>query len=154
MSHSGLLSNPPTPPTKTSEALRLDLHAVNKKLDTMKQRWEEEKRHLLGEKAVLEDAADRMNMEVRSAKEEAKRATEASRRSRADTREVERAKAVIADLEAELQAERTRLRQMSLEQNHVQREKSVVARQLQRTEAVRPLTIIRSILTYELSGYR
>jgi multidrug resistance efflux pump len=93
-------------------------------------------------------------MEVRSAKEEAKRATEASRRSRADTREVERAKAVIADLEAELQAERTRLRQMSLEQNHVQREKSAVARQLQRTEAVRPLTITRSILTYKLSGYR
>ncbi|KAG2058631.1 hypothetical protein BDR06DRAFT_1004331 [Suillus hirtellus] len=54
---------------------------------------------------------------------------------RADTREVERAKAIIADLEAELQAERTRLRQMSLEQNHVQREKSAVARQLQRTEA-------------------
>ncbi|KAG1774133.1 hypothetical protein EV702DRAFT_1126979 [Suillus placidus] len=135
VSHSGLPSNPPTPPTKTSEALRLDLHAVNKELDTMKQRWEEEKRHLLGERAVLQDAANRMNMEVRSAKDEAKRATEASRRSRADTREVEKAKAVIADLEAELQAERTRLRQMSTEQNRVQREKSVVARQLQRTEA-------------------
>jgi myosin protein heavy chain len=147
VSYSVLPSNPPTPPTKTSEALRLDLHAVNKKLDTMKQRWEEEKRHLLGEKAVLQDAANRMNMEVRSAKDEAKRATEASRRSRADTREVERAKAVIADLEAELQVERTRLRQMSTEQNRVQREKSVVARQLQRTEAVRLLTIIRSILT-------
>ncbi|KAG2137608.1 uncharacterized protein EDB93DRAFT_1106565 [Suillus bovinus] len=131
---SSLPSNPPTPPTKTSEALRLDLHAVNKKLDTMKQRWEEEKRHLLGEKAVLQDAANRMNMEVRNAKDEAKRATEASRRSRADTREVEKAKAVIADLEAELQAERTRLRQMSVEQECVQREKSVVARQLQRTE--------------------
>ncbi|KAG2345767.1 hypothetical protein BDR05DRAFT_960035 [Suillus weaverae] len=135
VSHSGLPSNPPTPPTKTSEALRLDLHAVNKELDTMKQRWEEEKRHLLGERAVLQDAANRMNMEVRSAKDEAKRAAEASRRSRADTREVEKAKAVIADLEAELQAERTRLRQMSTEQNRVQREKSVVARQLQRTEA-------------------
>ncbi|KAG2137784.1 hypothetical protein BD769DRAFT_1384914 [Suillus cothurnatus] len=135
VSHSGLPSNPPTPPTKTSEALRLDLHAVNKELDTMKQRWEEEKRHLLGEKAVLQDAANRMNMEIRNAKDEAKRATEASRRSRADTREVERAKAVIADLEAELQAERTRLRQMSTEQDRVQREKSVVARQLQRTEA-------------------
>ncbi|KAG1734078.1 uncharacterized protein EDB91DRAFT_620776 [Suillus paluster] len=134
ISHSGLPSNPPTPPTKTSEALRLDLQAVNKELDTMKQRWEEEKRHLLGEKAVLQDAANRMHVEVRSAKDEAKRAAEASRRSRADSREVERAKAVIADLEAELQAERTRLRQMSTEQNRVQREKSDVARQLQRTE--------------------
>ncbi|KAG1902397.1 uncharacterized protein F5891DRAFT_1216443 [Suillus fuscotomentosus] len=54
---------------------------------------------------------------------------------RADTQEVKRVKAIIADLEAELQAERTRLRQMSLEKNHVQREKSAVARQLQRTEA-------------------
>ncbi|KAG1860628.1 hypothetical protein DFJ58DRAFT_715534 [Suillus subalutaceus] len=125
VSHSGLPSNPPTPPTKTSEALRLDLHAVNRELDTMKQRWEEEKRHLLGERAVLQDAANRMNMEIRSAKDEAKKATEASRRSRADTREVERAKAVIADLEAECPQE----------QDRVQREKSVVARQLQRTEA-------------------
>ncbi|KAG1889556.1 hypothetical protein F4604DRAFT_1915419 [Suillus subluteus] len=110
--HSGLPSNPPTPPTKTSEALRLDLHAVNKELDMMKQRWEEEKCHLLGERAVLQDAVNWMNMEIWSAKDKAKRATEVSRQSRADTQEVERAKVVIADLEAELQAERTRLRQM------------------------------------------
>ncbi|OAX40162.1 hypothetical protein K503DRAFT_738032 [Rhizopogon vinicolor AM-OR11-026] len=135
MSRSGLPSNPPTPPTKTSEALRLDLRAVNQQLDSMKQRWEDEKRQLLGEKAVLQDAANRMNMEVRNAKDEAKRAAEGGRRSRADTREIEKAKAVIADLEAELQAERTRLRQMSTEQNRVQREKGGITRQLQRTEA-------------------
>jgi hypothetical protein len=110
----------------------------------MKQRWEDEKRLLLGEKAVLQDAANRMNMEVRSAKDEAKRAAEVGRRSRADTREIEKAKAVIADLEAELQAERTRLRQMSTEQNRVQREKGGITRQLQRTEAVRSMTNSRS----------
>jgi hypothetical protein len=110
----------------------------------MKQRWENEKRQLLGEKAVLQDAANRMNMEVRSAKDEANRAAEASRRPRADTREIEKAKAVIADLEADLQAERTRLRQMSTEQNRVQREKSGITRQLQRTEAVCPITNSKS----------
>lgn len=56
VSRSGLPSNPPTPPTKTSDALRLDLRAVNQQLDSMKQRWEDEKRQLLGEKAVLQDA--------------------------------------------------------------------------------------------------
>ena len=144
MSHSGLPSNPPTPPTRTSEALRLDLRAVNQKLDVMKQRWENEKRQLLGEKAVLQDAANRMDMEVRTAKDEAKRAAETVRRPRADTREIENARAVIADLEAELQAERARLRQMSTEQNNVQREKNVITRQLQRTEAVRPMADFRS----------
>ncbi|KIK90884.1 hypothetical protein PAXRUDRAFT_831297 [Paxillus rubicundulus Ve08.2h10] len=138
ISHSCLPSNPPTPPTKTSEALRLELHSVNAHLDVMKKQWQDEKRQLLGEKAVLQDAANRMDTEVRNAKDEARRATEAeraSRRSRADTQgEAERAKSVIADLEAELQAERMRLRQMSTEQERLQREVGEVARQLQRTE--------------------
>lgn len=151
VSHSGLPSNPPTPPTKTSDALRLDLQVVNQQLDAMKLRWDNEKRQLLGEKAVLQDAANRMNMEVRSAKDEAKRATEAGRRSRVDTREIEKARAVIADLEAELQAERTRLRQMSTEQNRVQREKSGITRQLQRTEAVRSMTNFRSTFNLKVT---
>jgi Skp family chaperone for outer membrane proteins len=50
--------------------------------------------------------------------------------------EAEKAKAVIADLEAELQAERMRLRKMSTEQERLQREIGEVARQLQRTETV------------------
>ncbi|KAF9240597.1 hypothetical protein BU15DRAFT_61277 [Melanogaster broomeanus] len=93
ISHSSLPSNPPTPLTKTSEALRLELQNVNAQLDSMQKQWRDEKRQLLGEKAVLQDAASRMNIE-----------------------EAEKAKSVIADLEAELQAERTRLRQMSTEQ--------------------------------------
>ncbi|KAF9224049.1 hypothetical protein BS17DRAFT_880101 [Gyrodon lividus] len=138
ISHSGLPSNPPTPSTKTSEALRLELQNVNAQLDVMKNQWHDEKRQLLGEKAVLQDAANRMNTEVRNAKDEARRATEAeraSRRSRADTQEeAEKAKSVVADLEGELQAERMRLRQMSTEQERLQREIGEVARQLQRTQ--------------------
>ncbi|KAG6381723.1 hypothetical protein JVT61DRAFT_327 [Boletus reticuloceps] len=103
-----LLADPPTPLIKTSE------------------------------KAVLQDAANRMNTEVRNAKHEVRKAVEAereSRRSRADTQEeVDKAKTVIVDLEAELQAERMRLRKMSTEQEGLQREIGDVARQLQRTE--------------------
>ncbi|KAH7890884.1 hypothetical protein F5I97DRAFT_1839637 [Phlebopus sp. FC_14] len=139
ISYSGLPSNPPTPPTKTSDALRLDLQTVNAQLDAMKKQWQDEKRQLLGEKAVLQDAANRMNMEIQNAKEEARKATaaeRANRRSGPDTHgEVEKAKAVIADLEAELHAERVRLRQMSTEYERLQRETGDVARQLQRTEA-------------------
>ena len=50
--------------------------------------------------------------------------------------EAEKAKTVIADLEAELQAERIRLRKMFTEQDRLQREIGEVARQLQRTETV------------------
>ncbi|KAH7922630.1 hypothetical protein BV22DRAFT_645250 [Leucogyrophana mollusca] len=139
ISHSGLASNPPTPPTRTSEALRVDLQSVNRQLSSMKKQWDDEKRQLLGEKAVLQDAANRMNLEVRNAKDEVKKIVEtekATRRSRADTQgEAERAKMAIADLESELQAERARLRQMTTEQNKIKREKGDIARQLQRTEA-------------------
>jgi predicted nucleic acid-binding Zn-ribbon protein len=59
-------------PTKTSEALRANLHSVNDQLDTMKKQWEAEKKQLLGEKAVLQDAAKRLNLQIRNAKEEVK----------------------------------------------------------------------------------
>ncbi|KAG8221048.1 hypothetical protein J3R82DRAFT_2558 [Butyriboletus roseoflavus] len=132
------LANPPTPLIKSSEALRVELQNVNAQLDIMKKQWQDEKRQLMGEKAVLQDAANRMNIEVRNAKQEVRKAIEAereSRRSRVGTQgEAEKAKAVIADLEAELQAERMRLRKMSTEQHRLQREIGDVARQLQRTE--------------------
>lgn len=67
-----LPSEPPTPPTKTSEGLRANLLSVNAQLDTMKKQWETEKNKLLGEKAVLQDAAKRLNLQIRSAKEEVK----------------------------------------------------------------------------------
>lgn len=86
-----ILADPPTPLIKSSEALRLELQNVNAQLDTMKKQWQDEKRQLLGEKDVLQDVANRMNIEVRNAKQEARKAVEAereSRRSRAGTQEV------------------------------------------------------------------
>ena len=86
-----LFANPPTPLIKSSEALRLELQNVHTQLDIMKKQWQDEKRQLLGEKGVLQDAANRMNIEVRSAKQEARKAVEAereSRRSRVDTQGV------------------------------------------------------------------
>lgn len=50
--------------------------------------------------------------------------------------ELERAKRMIVDLEAELQAERSRLRTLTTEQNRLQRQKEDVLTQLQRTESV------------------
>jgi len=92
MSGGDFLANPPTPLIKTSEALRLELQNVNAQLDTMKKQWQDEKRQLLGEKAVLQDAANRMNIQVQNAKQEVRKAVEAereSRRSRVDTQGVE-----------------------------------------------------------------
>ncbi|KAI6112992.1 hypothetical protein F5141DRAFT_1188202 [Pisolithus sp. B1] len=136
MSQSELPSHLSSPATNPSEAFQVDLQNVYAQLDAMKQEWQEEKRRLLGEKAVLEDEANRMKMEARNAKEEFKKANDASRKSKADSqKEVEKAKATISDLETELQVERMRLRQMSTEHHRLQREREDVARQIQRTEA-------------------
>ena len=45
----------------------------------MKKEWEEERRQLVGEKAVLQDAAKRLNVQVRIAKEEARKVVESGR---------------------------------------------------------------------------
>lgn len=85
-----LPSEPPTP-KKTSEALRASLRNVNNQLATMRKAWEEEKRQLLGEKAVLQDAAKRLNLQMRTAEDELKRMSETERageRARADVQEV------------------------------------------------------------------
>ena len=65
-----LPTEPPTPPTRTSEALKANLSTVVSQLDTLKQQWTTEKQHLLGEKAVLKDAAKRLNAQIRNAKDE------------------------------------------------------------------------------------
>lgn len=136
ISQSELPSNLSSPVTNSSEAFQVDLQSVYAQLDAMKQEWQEEKRRLLGEKAVLEDEANRMKVETRNAKEESKRANDAGRKSKADSqKEVEKAKATISDLETELQAERVRLGQMSTDYQRLQRETEDVARKLQRTEA-------------------
>lgn len=58
------MMDPPTPPSKTSEKLRTDLHAVNTQLYTMKRQWEDERQKLLGENAVLQDATKRLNAQI------------------------------------------------------------------------------------------
>lgn len=74
-----LPSEPPTPPTRTSEALKANLQSVNQHLDELKKQWEAEKNKLLGEKAVLEDAANRLNGQIKNSKEQAKRTVELNR---------------------------------------------------------------------------
>jgi predicted nucleic acid-binding Zn-ribbon protein len=76
MSMDDLPTEPPTPPTKTSEALRTNLQSVNSHLETMKKEWEAERRRLVGEKAVLQDAANRLNVQVRTAREDARKVVE------------------------------------------------------------------------------
>lgn len=74
-----LPNEPPTPPTRTSEALKANLQSVNLHLDRLKQQWEAEKKKLLGEKAVLADAANRLNDQVKNTKEEARKTAEQNR---------------------------------------------------------------------------
>lgn len=57
---------------------------------------------------------------------------------------MDRAKRAIADLEAELQTERSRLRTLTTEQSRIQRQKDDVLLQLQRTESVS----IRQLLSH------
>ena len=67
---SSIGSEPLTPPTRTSEKLRADLESVNAQLASMKKQWDEERRKLVGDNAALQDAAKRLNAEVRQAKNE------------------------------------------------------------------------------------
>ncbi|KAE9397790.1 hypothetical protein BT96DRAFT_883573 [Gymnopus androsaceus JB14] len=133
-----LPTEPPTPPTKTSDALRANLRTVNTQLEQTKKQWEDEKRKILGEKAVLQDAANRLNVEVRDAKAEVAKASEtqkANGRLRQDIqKDLEKAQVTITELENDLKAERARLRAMSTEQSRVDRDKEQIFVQLQRTE--------------------
>ncbi|GLB41649.1 putative pericentrin-AKAP-450 domain of centrosomal targeting protein [Lyophyllum shimeji] len=138
-SRDDLPSEPPTPPTRTGEALRAELQSVNAHLESMKKEWEQERRTLLGEKAVLQDAANRLNAQVKDAKEEMKKVAESGRageRAAASAQgELDKAKRVISDLEATLKSERAQLRALTSEQNRVQREKAGILSQIQRTES-------------------
>ncbi|KZT69318.1 hypothetical protein DAEQUDRAFT_745317 [Daedalea quercina L-15889] len=138
-SHVSLISEPPTPPTRTSETLRAQLQEVNAQLASMKQQWDDEKCQLLGEKAVLQDAAHRLNSEIRDTKRELKKLVDtgkAGEHARASVQEeLDHARHVIDELENELTAERARLRTLSTEQSRVQRQKDEVAFQLRRTES-------------------
>jgi uncharacterized protein len=128
----------------------------------MKREWEDQKRKLIGEKAVLQDAANRLNAQVRTAKEEARKVVEsghAKEKVKAGVQgvrieespiwqiltrfqELDKAKKVIADLEASLKTERSQLRALTTEQNRMQREKADVLTQLKRTESVSLVVVL------------
>lgn len=52
-----------------------------------------------------------------------------------NSQELDQAKRTIADLEEDLKSERTRLRVLTVEQTHIEREKEDVLLQLRRTES-------------------
>jgi len=79
ISRDNLPTEPPTPPTKTSEALKANLQAVNQHLEELKKQWESEKNKLLGEKAALENATNRLNGQVKNTQEESRKAKESNR---------------------------------------------------------------------------
>ncbi|KAJ7224111.1 hypothetical protein GGX14DRAFT_548737 [Mycena pura] len=137
--NTSLPSEPATPPTRTSEALRADLRSVNSHLAKIKKQWDDEKRKLLGEKAVLQDAANRLNSKVQTAEEKVRQVAESEKETHklrvGVEGELEEARRVISDLEIDLKSERSRLRGLCSEQNLVQREKENVLLQLRRTEA-------------------
>jgi predicted nucleic acid-binding Zn-ribbon protein len=60
-------------PAKTSENLKDELRAVNRELTSMKKQWQGERRQLLGDNAILKDAADRLNHQMQDARERAEK---------------------------------------------------------------------------------
>ncbi|KAG5725048.1 hypothetical protein E4T56_gene12404 [Termitomyces sp. T112] len=139
MSRDDLPTEPPTPITKTSEALRADLQSVNAHLEALKKEWVHERRILIGEKAVLQDATNRLNAQMKTTKDEMRKVVESSRAAEKTAinvqEELDKAKRVIADLEADLKSERSQLRGLTAKQNQIRREKAGILSQLQRTES-------------------
>jgi hypothetical protein len=79
LSHATSKPDLDTPPTPSPETLRENLRSVNTQLDSLRKQWDDEKRRLIGEKAALQDAANRLNAQVFSAKKEMKRVSEAEK---------------------------------------------------------------------------
>ncbi|KAH9040398.1 hypothetical protein EDB85DRAFT_1925960 [Lactarius pseudohatsudake] len=123
-------------PAKTSESLRAELQVVNGELALMKEQWQEERRQLLGDNAVLQDAANRLNLQVQGVKERAEQKERRNEKARSGILgELDQAKQAIADLEEDLKVERARLRGLTVEQGRAEREKEDVLLQLRRTES-------------------
>ena len=120
----------------------------------MKKKWDEERRQLLGDKAVLKDAANRLNLQMQDAQKRAEQKERHHEKARngvldvcffilfvecffnsSNLQELDEAKRTIADLEEGLKAERSRLRVLTVEETRIEREKENVLLQLRRTEA-------------------
>jgi len=65
-----------TPPAKKAEALGKALQKQTAELEGLRSQWQGERKQLLGEKAVLQDATKRLNEQLNAAKSEAKHAAE------------------------------------------------------------------------------
>ncbi|XP_006461923.1 hypothetical protein AGABI2DRAFT_222948 [Agaricus bisporus var. bisporus H97] len=130
------ISESPVASNRTAEVLRQDLQAVNEELAELKTLWKEEKKTFVSEKAILRDAANRLNAQV---KEEARRLAETERKGEKKRltveNELESARNAIQELEGELKSERSRLRKLNSQQNHTRRDKDDLLNQLKRTES-------------------
>lgn len=75
-------------PAKTSESLKDELQGVNRELASMKKKWQEERRQLLGDNAVLKDAANRLNLQIQDVKERAEEKERRQARAKTDVLDV------------------------------------------------------------------
>ncbi|EMD38973.1 hypothetical protein CERSUDRAFT_47964 [Gelatoporia subvermispora B] len=105
----------------------------------MQKVWEKERRALLGEKAVLQDAANKLDAKIRDANVELQKHIDAERageKVRAGLQgALDKAERMLQDLEGKLKAERTQLKAFTAEQARYQREKEQVYNQLGETES-------------------
>ncbi|KAG8721405.1 hypothetical protein FRC08_013359 [Ceratobasidium sp. 394] len=140
-----LITEPPTPETKTSRNLQTALSSANAQLESLRAEWQK-----LGQENEALKGAGRQDVELarraeaemkRALDEERKRAIEAAK-SIKDEKEREkaladmelgRAKTAIAELEEDLRAERSKLRSLAAEHSRVAREKTEVLAKLERT---------------------
>lgn len=136
LDNSRLSLEPSVSQITTTEDLRQDLQTVNEELADLKQKWREEKKQLVTENAVLQDAANRLNAQV---KEEARRLAETERKGEKKRltveNELENARNTIQELEGELKSERSRLRNLDAQQSRTHRDKNDLLNQLKRTES-------------------
>ncbi|KAL5492538.1 hypothetical protein ACEPAI_3985 [Sanghuangporus weigelae] len=122
----------------TNAALQFRLAAVTAELGSLKKQRDEELVSSSGEKAMLRDATNRLNIEIKRAKKELKAAEQRghmAERSKSELqKELTRARKIIDDLEYYLQSERSRLRTMDLENSNALREKERILQKLHETE--------------------
>ncbi|KXN84255.1 hypothetical protein AN958_12828 [Leucoagaricus sp. SymC.cos] len=122
---------------RTTDILRQDLQALNEELADLRQKWKEEKKQLVTEKAALQDTANKLNAQV---KEEARRLAETERKGEKKRltveNELENARKTIQELEEDLKSERSRLRSLDTQHARTQRDKDGFLNQLKRTESV------------------
>lgn len=116
-------TDPPTPFTKNSEALKNQLQLANASLDQLRTNMED-----------LRADNKRLNVKIKETKQESRAGEKA--KSNVQT-ELDKAKRTIADLERALSEERSRLRSIAAEQERAEKDKKHVLSDLRRAESVR-----------------